>query len=293
MIQCCYKNKFIHTKNIGKVMNSSNLLKNDFYNNYFSSADYNVFRYDVGSFCTRKLIISQIRNPKGKLLEIGTGISSMLSDIKNSKKLNFDCFGIDISETTIDTVKKQFDTLGIKAELKVADAENLPFPSNTFDVIISAHTLEHIENDINVIKECSRVLKSGGELIIFVPGRKSGIATKEEFAKFGHFRYYNKSRFQALERTISHDLKITKIIYPHKIHNLIWNRLKNVFRWSNYPIKKWILRDNKTYEVRSTYQKFFLPAVSKTLDFLDKTTMHTEKNFLGVEFNVLVKFEKI
>ncbi|MFH1254455.1 MAG: class I SAM-dependent methyltransferase [bacterium] len=267
--------------------------RNDFYNNYFSSADYNVFRYDVGSFCTRKLILSQIKHKYGTLLEIGTGISSMLSDIKNSKKLNFDCFGVDISDTTISTVKKQFDTLGIKAELKVANAENLPFPDNTFDVIISAHTLEHIKNDNLVIKECARTLKPGGELIIFVPGRKNGIATQEEFSKFGHFRYYNKSRFQALEQTISHNLKITKLIYPHKIHNLIWNRLKNLFRWSNYPIKKWILKDNKTYEVRPIYQKFFLPAVSKTLDLLDKTTMHTEKNFLGVEFNVLVKFEKI
>ncbi len=278
-------------------MNTSNFTesekRNNFYNNYFSSADYNVFRYDVGSFCTRKLIISQIKHKYGTLLEIGTGISSMLSDIKSSKKLNFDCFGVDISDTTISTVKKQFDALGIKAELKVADAESLPFPDNTFDVIISAHTLEHIENDINVIKECSRVLKPGGELIIFVPGRKNGIATQEEFSKFGHFRYYNKSKLQALENATSPDLKITKLIYPHKIHNLIWNRLKNLFRWTNYPIKKWILRDNKTYEVRPTYKKFFLPAVSKTLDLLDKTTMHTEKNFLGVEFNVLVKFEKI
>ena len=266
--------------------------ENAFYNNYFSSADYNAFRYDVGSFCTRKLILSQIKHTHGNLLEIGTGISSMISDIKSSKKLNFDCFGVDISDTTIATVKNQFATLGINAELKVADAESLPFPDNTFDVIISAHTLEHIKNDTNVIKECSRVLKPEGELVIFVPGRKSGVATQEEFAKFGHFRYYNKSAFQSLEQAVSSDLKITKLIYPHKIHNLIWNRLKNLFRWTNYPIKKWILRDNKTYEVRPTYQKIFLPAVSKTLDLLDKTTMHKEKNFLGTEFNVLVKFEK-
>jgi ubiquinone/menaquinone biosynthesis C-methylase UbiE len=266
--------------------------KHDFYDSYFSSSNYNVFRYDVGSFCTRKLIISQINHKHGALLEIGTGISSLISDIKNSKGLNFDCFGIDISATTISTVKKQFDELGIRAELKVADAENLPFPDNTFDVIVSAHVLEHIRNDHLVIKECARILKPGGELIIFVPGRKSGIATQEEFSKFGHFRYYNNFLFKKLEEVVSPTLKITKIIYPHKVHNLIWNRLKNIFRWANYPIKKWLLRDNKTYEVRPTYQKILLPAVSKTLDLLDKATMHSEKNYLGVEFNVLVKFEK-
>jgi ubiquinone/menaquinone biosynthesis C-methylase UbiE len=266
--------------------------KHDFYDSYFSSADYNVFRYDVGSFCTRKLIISQITHKHGALLEIGTGISSLISDIKNSKDLNFDCFGIDISATTITTVKNQFDKLGISVELKTADAENLPFPDNTFDVIVSAHVLEHIKHDDKVIKECARALKPGGELIIFVPGRKSGVATQEEFSKFGHFRYYNKFLFKKLEEAVAPTLKITKIIYPHKIHNLIWNRLKNVFRWANYPVKKWLLRDNKTYEIRPTYLKILLPVVSKTLDFLDKATIHSEKNFLGIEFNVFVKFEK-
>jgi ubiquinone/menaquinone biosynthesis C-methylase UbiE len=280
-------------KSINYTTNCNSSKKsNNFYNNYFSSADYNVFRYDVGSFCTRKLILSQIKHSHGSLLEIGTGISSLISDIKSSKNFDFDCFGIDISDNTISTVEKHFNELGISAKLKVADAEQIPFPDSTFDVIVSAHTLEHIKNDVSVIKECTRTLKHGGELIIFVPGRKSGIATQEEFAKFGHFRYYNENRFKSLEQAVSSELKITKIIYPHKIHNLIWNRLKNFFRWANYPIKKWILRDNRTYEIRPTYQNFLLPAISKTLDLLDRATMHSGKNFLGAEFNVLVKFEK-
>ncbi|MCF7800272.1 class I SAM-dependent methyltransferase [Candidatus Babeliales bacterium] len=258
-----------------------------FYDNYFSGQDFATYRYDVGSFCTRKAIISQISHKSGNLLEIGTGISSLLIDLQN-----FNCHGIDISGKTINFVQNLFRQIDKKAILKVGDATKLPFESNFFDTIISSHTLEHIKDDFSVIKECARVLKNKGELIIFVPGRINGLASKKEFLKYGHHRYYNLKRFKELEAFVYPELKITNIFYPHKIHNLIWNKLKNLFRCTNYPIKKWILRDNKSYEFRPTYQKIFLPTISTTLDALDKLTMHSEKKFFGTEFNVLVKFEK-
>ena len=259
-----------------------------FYDTYFVNDDYHVNRYDVGSFCTRKAIISQITHKTGNLLEIGTGISSLLLDLQK-----FNCHGIDISQKTINFVTCLFKQLNKKASFFTGNAEKLPFESNYFDVIVSSHTLEHIKNDAQVIKECSRILKPKGELIIFVPGRVSGISTEKELLKYGHYRYYNLKRFKELENLVSSELKIETLLYPHKIHNLIWNRLKNGFRYANYPVKKWILRDNKTYQLRPTYQKLFLPAISKTLDQLDKLTMHSEKNLLGTEFNVLVKFEKL
>ncbi|MCK4650950.1 class I SAM-dependent methyltransferase [Candidatus Babeliales bacterium] len=261
--------------------------KKTFYENFFPSDDYESFKYDVGSYCTRKLIISQIKHNSGNLLEIGTGISSLLLDLQN-----FNCYGIDISTNTINKVKEQFQKLKKQASLHVCNAEKLPFKDNFFDVIVSSHTLEHIKNDFNVIKECKRILKNNGELIFFVPGKKSGLATKNEFLKYGHYRYYNLNKFKNLEKIVYPSLQLKKIFYPHKMHNLIWNRLKHVFRFINYPFKKWIIKDNKSYEHRKIYQKLIMPFISKTLDFLDKSLINSEKTFLGVNFNVLAYFEK-
>lgn len=141
-------------------------------------------------------------------------------------------------------------------------------------------------------KECARILKPGGELIFFVPGRIDGSATKEEWLKLGHYRSYNLERFKSLEKNVQDSLCLKTVLYPHKIHNLIWNKLKHFFRWANYPIKKWIMRDNKTYEIRPIYNKFILPFTARSLDFFDSFTFKTEKNFCGAEFNVLVRFEK-
>lgn len=258
----------------------------EFYNHYFDTADYEVFRHDVGSFCTRSIIIKQIQHRQGTLLEIGTGISTMLEDLPQ-----FQRFGIDISDNTVAQVHNHFQKTGVNAQVLVADAQALPFDSNSFDVIVSAHTFEHIKHDDKAFQECARVLKPGGELIIFVPGRIDGTATQSEWEKLGHYRSYNYQRFLSLAQA-EPSLRMRSIFYPHKMHNLIWNRFKHAVRWMNYPIKKWVMRDNKTYEIRPSYQKFFMPALVGALDCLDRLTSKHQKNFLGSEFNVLACFEK-
>lgn len=259
----------------------------NFYNNMFAYDQYEIHRHDIGSYCTRNEILKTIQHKMGTVLEIGTGISTILENMPTFKR-----FGIDISSVTLDRVKQIFKHKKIDADLRVADAIQLPFPDQFFDVIVSSHVLEHIENDTQVIKECARVLKPGGELVLWVPGRVTGIATQKEWDHNGHYRMYNKKRFLDLEKQVFPSLRITSLCYPHKVHNLIWNRAKHVVRWINYPIKKYIFRDNKTYEIRPLYQSIILPAVTTILNTFDKKTRTSEKNFLGAEFNVLVRFEK-
>ncbi|MBW1841211.1 MAG: methyltransferase domain-containing protein [Deltaproteobacteria bacterium] len=50
-----------------------------------------------------------------------------------------------------------------------ADLKHLPLKSGRFDVIISSHVLEHIENDRPAIQELSRVLNDKGWAIVMVP----------------------------------------------------------------------------------------------------------------------------
>lgn len=49
--------------------------------------------------------------------------------------------------------------------------EKLPFPSDTFDLILSHEVLEHVQDDRAAIEEMVRTLKPGGRFVIFVPNR--------------------------------------------------------------------------------------------------------------------------
>jgi SAM-dependent methyltransferase len=57
-----------------------------------------------------------------------------------------------------------------KGEIATA-GEQLPFPDNTFDTILSHEVLEHVGNDRLAAQEMVRVLRPGGRAVIFVPNR--------------------------------------------------------------------------------------------------------------------------
>jgi len=52
-----------------------------------------------------------------------------------------------------------------------AAGEELPFPNESFDVILSHEVLEHVRDDRAAIHEMVRVLRPAGRIVIFVPNR--------------------------------------------------------------------------------------------------------------------------
>lgn len=49
------------------------------------------------------------------------------------------------------------------------DIHAIPFPENTFDVVLCNHVLEHVRDDIQAMREIHRVLKPNGFAILQVP----------------------------------------------------------------------------------------------------------------------------
>tara|TARA_B100000767_G_scaffold275765_1_gene315248 strand:- start:3549 stop:4304 length:756 start_codon:yes stop_codon:yes gene_type:complete len=94
-----------------------------------------------------------------------------------------------------------------------ADLCDLPFKSNTYDLILCNHVLEHIPNDEKAIKEIYRILKPGGTAILQVPLDKNRNTTFEEnsivdpkerakiFGQYDHVRIYGKDYYDRLIST--------------------------------------------------------------------------------------------
>jgi SAM-dependent methyltransferase len=52
-----------------------------------------------------------------------------------------------------------------------AAGEGLPYPTGTFDLVLSHEVLEHVRDDRLAAEEIVRTLKPGGRLVLFVPNR--------------------------------------------------------------------------------------------------------------------------
>lgn len=53
--------------------------------------------------------------------------------------------------------------------LVVGELQHMPFASNTFDLVWSSSTLEHLDNPITGLKEMVRLTKTGGKVFVGVP----------------------------------------------------------------------------------------------------------------------------
>lgn len=87
-------------------------------------------------------------NKDSKLLDVGCAKGFMLFDLKEVIP-DITVRGIDISTYAIENSKKE-----VKPFLSVADAKELPFEDNSFDVVISINTVHNLEKD-----ECAKALQ--------------------------------------------------------------------------------------------------------------------------------------
>jgi len=105
--------------------------------------------------------------PEYKILDIGCGIGGSVRYLAN----NYECFttGIDITEEYCKaaTELSKLVKLDDKISFYHADAIDLPFENESFDIVWSEHVQMNIENKLQLYKETYRVLKPEGKLIFY------------------------------------------------------------------------------------------------------------------------------
>lgn len=109
-----------------------------------------------------------------KVLEVGVGAATdFLQWAKNGAEL----YGIDLTPEAVSHAKNRLQLYNLAAkEIKVSDAENLPFQDNFFDIVYSWGVIHHSPDTPKALSEIIRVLKPGGKAKLMVYNRKSVLA---------------------------------------------------------------------------------------------------------------------
>lgn len=100
-----------------------------------------------------------------KVLDIGCGPGWM---VRNYASNGADVHAIDIADNAVALTNKMLEVLDLKANVQVANAEELPFEDNTFDFVSSNGVLHHAPRMQQAINEAYRVLKPGHEAVISI-----------------------------------------------------------------------------------------------------------------------------
>lgn len=98
----------------------------------------------------------------GTVLVDGCGVGMYLHHLK---EYSGHVFGLDIEFERLQEAKTRAD------KVVNAKGETLPFPAESYDLVLSHEVLEHVEDDRRTLAEIVRTLKLGGRLTLFCPNR--------------------------------------------------------------------------------------------------------------------------
>ncbi|MGR9086816.1 MAG: class I SAM-dependent methyltransferase [Gammaproteobacteria bacterium] len=131
------------------------------------------------------------RYPGCRLLDVGCGRDAKL--LRSLEPHIAAGVGVDYKAPVICSARLQTVSVTLDREL--------PFNDRSFDLITLLAVLEHLEHPEAIVRECARLLRPGGGLLLTVPSWHAkpvleflafqlGIVSPEEIAD--HKRYYNR-----------------------------------------------------------------------------------------------------
>jgi ubiquinone/menaquinone biosynthesis C-methylase UbiE len=116
-------------------------------------------------------IAADFKSARGlKVLEIGCGLGTDGAQFANAGAYYT---GVDLTEAAVELARKRFETFGVPGNFQTADAEQLQFDDNSFDLVYSHGVLHHTPDTAKAIREIHRVLGPGGRAMVMLYHRDS------------------------------------------------------------------------------------------------------------------------
>ncbi|MBI1969214.1 class I SAM-dependent methyltransferase [Candidatus Woesearchaeota archaeon] len=162
---------------------------------------------------------------KGRVLDVGFSRGIMLSLLRER---GWESYGITNSRNVFLHGKK------IRIRVRHGELPKASFPSAFFDIITFWHVLEHVRGPILYIRECRRILKPGGVVIIEVPNIGSTSARWFRCNWLGldlprHLYHFTPASLQyLLEKEHFFIRKIQYFSLEHSIPSLLFSMVKHM-----------------------------------------------------------------
>jgi len=102
----------------------------------------------------------------GAVLDVGTGPGVLLVEIAR-RRSDLRLTGVDLSSDMAAAAERNLSEFGARATTCVGDVTDLPFPDQSFDLIVSSFSLHHWDDPDAAVPELARVLRPGGRLYIY------------------------------------------------------------------------------------------------------------------------------
>ncbi|MFC1658187.1 class I SAM-dependent methyltransferase [Candidatus Omnitrophota bacterium] len=161
--------------------------------------------YEDTNYLHNKVIEVLERQPKGRLLDLGSGVGNLARRAQ----------GMGFAVTACDAESGQFK---YKHEIEFRQGDlnqGLPFGEEAFDCVVMLEVVEHLENPYFAFKEISRVLKAEARLILSTPNIMN-LRSRMRFLFEGTFDFFREPTLEMARK----DPVFGRHIFPCRFQEL-------------------------------------------------------------------------
>lgn len=123
--------------------------------------------------------------PGDKVLDCATGTGDLAITFKRKVGDSGYVMGTDFCQEMIDPAPSKAKKNGLIIDFEVADAMDLPFENNTFDISSISFGIRNVDDPLVCLQEMSRVVRPGGRVVVLEFGQPRGIMSWP-------YRFYSK-----------------------------------------------------------------------------------------------------
>jgi demethylmenaquinone methyltransferase/2-methoxy-6-polyprenyl-1,4-benzoquinol methylase len=167
-----------------------------------------ILSFGVHNAWRRKTVLESGAAPGDKVLDCATGTGDLAIEFKKAVGHQGRVMGTDFCEEMIEHAPAKADKEKLVVEFEVADAMNLPYEDNSFDIASIAFGIRNVDDPLVCLKEMARVVKPGGKVVVLEFGQPKGpvkipyeIYSKHVMPAIGGFISGNREAYTYLPKT--------------------------------------------------------------------------------------------
>ena len=107
---------------------------------------------------------------QARVLELGCGAGSLWTACPGRIPASWSLTLSDLSEGMLQAAWRNLVVIGRGIKFEQIDAQSIPYPDETFDIVIANHMLYHVPDRPKALAEIRRILKPGGHLVAATVG---------------------------------------------------------------------------------------------------------------------------
>lgn len=167
------------------------------------------------------------------VLDCATGTGDLAIEFKKAVGKDGYVMGTDFCAPMIEPAPEKAEKKGLEIDFEVADAMNLPYKDDRFDISSISFGIRNVDDPIKALKEMARVVKTNGRVVILEFGQPKGLLkypynlySQHIMPALGGWLSGNREAYTYLPRTSATfpaGKKFIKMMEEAKVFKDCWN----------------------------------------------------------------------